>query len=90
MSIYCITNKQNHRGEPLVITPPSAASPTSTAYFGGSIAAAFIVPPPRRRASPTHNTKGRFAPYAPYGRSSRKPVINGSKGEGQPTAVAVG
>jgi hypothetical protein len=32
----------------------------------------------------------RFAPYAPCGRSSRKPVIKGSKGEEQPTAVAVG
>jgi len=33
---------------------------------------------------------GRFAPYASYGRYGRKPVIKGSKGEGQPTAVAVG
>jgi len=54
------------------------------------LTADYIVPPPRRRASPTtKKKKDGFAPYAPCGRSSRKPFINGSKGEGQHTAVAV-
>jgi len=81
---------KNFRGELRPITPPIAAQSKSPDNSGGSVAAASVVPPPCRRASPTHNTIGRFTPFAPYSRYGRKPVINGSKGEGQPTAVAVG
>jgi hypothetical protein len=49
---------EEHRGEQILIRPPSAAQPSRSAYFGVGLAAAFIVPPPRRRASPTYKKKG--------------------------------
>ena len=44
--------------------------------------AAGLPPLPRKKVG--------FALCAPFGRSVRKPFINGSKGEGQPAAVAAG
>jgi hypothetical protein len=56
--------------------------------------AACIVPPPRRRASPATKTNrlGLLSPVIAlrFIPSGRKPFINGSKGEGQPPAVAGG
>jgi hypothetical protein len=80
-----------HRGERSVLSSPRAAQPSRLAYSGGGVEAACIVPPPRRRASLAKKQIGWVCSlHSATLRSGRKPLINGSKGEGQPPAVAGG